>query len=319
MKRPRRLRGTTTWLVWVLLLVPAHQFLLASSEAITTAAQPRDKFSIELKQDIDGILQQAELQQKSRITLQLRFDYCEKHWSSLERQFVTPPQDTLGEATLDIEDRANDEETKRLIFRPKVRFRVDFKPIVERWTDGSRPYDIEDENAITDGEQSWGSYPAKGAGDLGYMLGYRYRADSQLQFAIKSFSNPDKQPNAPPYLYDVQRITSKGRTVVRVQDIIKTGYGTQRRTWWLDPKRNYALFQYDWAAFNGGSSQPATDDFTSVGELQEIAPELWYPTQFSTEVSSYKNGKMEDSSFRATTKLTHLTILSKVDGRLFQP
>jgi len=91
-----------------------------------------------------------------------------------------------------------------------------------------------------------------------------------------------------------------------------------RQRWWLDPLRNYALIQYEREGFQGNSSQPMGSELTNVKELQQIAPGVWYPTQFTTEISSYKDGKLDDSSFQATTKLTNLTILSKVNDRIFQ-
>jgi hypothetical protein len=297
--------GPITCLVGVMLLVSTPQFLRASGEAITTAAHPSDSISPELKQDMEGILRQADLQVKSRIMLHLRFDYCEKGWSPTEGKFITPPQDSAGEATLDVLNR-------------KVRFRTEYKPIVERWENGSQPFLIKNETEITDGEHTWpSSYARDGAADLGYLLGYRYRADSEVQFAMLVCLKSIKSVDAP--LYTVQRTSLKGLTVIRVEESMVSGGRTQRRTWWFDPRRDYALIQSEETFFKGNSSQPSLDLLIIVEDLQELMPGMWYPTQFTTENSSYKDGKLEYSSFQATIRLTNLTLLSKVDDRLFQP
>jgi beta-lactamase regulating signal transducer with metallopeptidase domain len=263
----------------------------------------------ELQNDMQAILQQVRAQENAHLSLQLQVERQQEYWSGAKGVFESQPQPTLADITLELTGM-------------KARYRARYHPSVGRWIHGAAPFYIESKTDVSDGDNTWtilserhDNFRWKTGGEIGFLAGFSYRADDQVRTVIDGLEGNGFTPfNGASY--GIERTILNGSPAIRVQDIITLG-GAQRRTWWFDPQRDYALTQYEMADFNGGSTRPTYLEVTSVQQLQKLAEGVWYPTQFSTQSSRYVDGQLTDDSFRSSTKITSLVPVPSIDPATF--
>ena len=268
----------------------------------------------ELQNDMQAILQQVQMQESAHLSLQLQLERKQEYWSNAKGAFTPQPQATAANITLELNGT-------------KAQYRASYHPLVSPWVQGPAPYYIDNRTDVSDGNQTETilSHHRLGSesrmkwrtnGDIGLLAGFTFRADDQVRTVVEGLEGNGLMPfNGSSY--GIERTIIRGAPAVRVQDIITLG-AAQRRTWWFDPARDYALIQYEMADFNNGSSQPSYSEVTSVEQLQKVADGVWYPTQFSTQSFRYVDGQLTDDSYRSTTKITSLAALPAIDPALFQ-
>lgn len=268
----------------------------------------------ELQNDIQAILRQVQIQENSHLALQLRLERQQEFWSTAKGSFEPQPQATMADITLELTGE-------------KARYRANYRPLVSRWVQGSTPYYIENRTDVSDGNQTdtilsepklgyqWQTKRRAGS-EIGLLAGFGYRADDQARSVIEGLEGNGFMPFNRS-TYGIEKVVLNGAQAVRVQNMITFG-GAQRRTWWFDPQRDYALIQYELADFNNGSSQPTYSELTSIQQLQKMGDDLWYPTQFTTQSFRYVDGQLTDDSYRSTTKISALAILSAINPATFQ-
>jgi beta-lactamase regulating signal transducer with metallopeptidase domain/tetratricopeptide (TPR) repeat protein len=265
----------------------------------------------ELQNDMQAILRQVQTQEDTHLALQLGLERQQEYWSSAKGAFEPQPEPTVADITLELTGA-------------KARYRAHYHPSVNRWIHGSAPFYIESKTDVSDGESTWtilaehhDNSKWHGGGGIGFLAGFGYRADDQVRTVINGLEGNGFTPfNGASY--GIERTVLNGAPAVRVQDIFTTVVDAQRRTWWFDPRRDYALIQYELADFNGGSTYPTYSEVTSVQQLQKLADGVWYPTQFSTQSSRYVDGQLTDDSFRSSTKITALVALPSINPATFQ-
>jgi beta-lactamase regulating signal transducer with metallopeptidase domain/tetratricopeptide (TPR) repeat protein len=264
----------------------------------------------ELQNDMQAILRQVQTQEGTHLSLQLGLERQQEYWSSAKGAFEPQPEPTVADITLELAGA-------------EVRYRAHYHPSVNRWIHGSAPFYIESKTDVSDGESTWtilaehhDNSKWRGGGGIGFLAGFGYRADDQVRTVINGLEGNGFTPfNGASY--GIERTVLNGAPAVRVQDIFTTVVDAQRRTWWFDPRRDYALIQYELADFNSGSAQPTYSEVTSVQQLQKLADGVWYPTHFSTQSSRYADGQLTDDSFRSSTKITSLVALPSISPATF--
>jgi beta-lactamase regulating signal transducer with metallopeptidase domain/outer membrane lipoprotein-sorting protein len=269
----------------------------------------------ELQTDMQGIQRQIQNEANAHVALQIHLEREQEYWSGAKGRFEPQPEATAADISLDL-------------IGTKALYRAVYRPLVSRWIQGPAPYFVENTRIdASDGNQTVtilsdpklnriGQTKWRSNGDIGLLAGFGYRADAQSGSAIDGVEGKGLMPfNGS--RYGIEKTILNGVSVIRLQDIITLG-GAQRRTWWFDPQRDYALIQYELADFNNGLSQPSYSEMTTVQGLQKVADGVWYPTKFTTQSLRSVNGQLTDDSYRSTTTITSLATLPSIDPATFQ-
>jgi beta-lactamase regulating signal transducer with metallopeptidase domain len=273
----------------------------------------------ELQNDMQAILRQAQKQEDAHLSLQMGLERQQEYWSGAKGAFEPQPKPTVADITLELTGM-------------KARYRAIYHPSVGRWIHGAAPFYIESKTDVSDGENTWTilsehhhNFKWKAGGDIRFLAGFGYRADDQVRVTIGLMEGKWDGPNLR-FLFPtgfgsargIERTDLNGVSVVRLQDVFTSGPNVQRRSWWFDPQRDYALVQYEIEFFNFGLSKPTGLTLTTVQQWQKVAEEVWYPTQFTTQDFRYENGRLTDDSVRSNTKITSLATLPTIDPAIFQ-